>query len=116
MTYVLNLTVQHNSKELSNDESYWNSEDGDQHIKGPEAISKKPFGEIFHRLQKLIIAINHSPMRIHHYKNFFNELEMPNIIVEDVRTRRNSTYDMIKATWEKKRSVEGNDEQPSKHK
>ena len=36
--------------------------------------------------------------------NLYDELEMPNknIFVEDVRTRWNSTYDMIEAAWEKR--------------
>ena len=44
-----------------------------------------------------------------------DELKMSNknIIVGDVRIRWNSTYDMIKAAWEKKISVEGNGERPS---
>ena len=104
MAHVLNLAVQHGLKELGNNESYSDSEDDDKHIEGLEAISQKLFGEILHRLRKLINAVNHSPKRIYHYKNLCDELEMPNknIIVEDVRTRWNSTYDMIEAAWEKR--------------
>ena len=85
-------------------------------IEGLEAISQKQFGEILQRLQKLVVAINSSPKRIYHYKNLCDELEMSNknILVEGVRTRWNSTYDMIDAAWEK--SIEGNGERPSKHK
>ena len=61
MVHVLNLAIQRSLKELSNDESYSDSEDDDKHVEGLEAISQKPFGEILHRLQKLIIAVNHSP-------------------------------------------------------
>ena len=89
MAHVLNLAVQCGLNELGNDESYSDSEDDDKHIEGLEAISQKPFGEILHRLQKLINAVNHSPKRIYHYKNLCDELEMPNknTIVEDVQTR-----------------------------
>ena len=43
---------------------------------------------------------------IYHYKNLYDELEMPNknIIVEDVRIRWNSSYDMSEAA-SKKREV-----------
>ena len=86
MTHVLNLAVQRGLKELSNEESYSDSEDDEKHIEGLEAINKKLFGEILYRLQKCIIAINFSPKRIHHYKNLCDELEMSNknIAVEDV--------------------------------
>ena len=86
MTHVLNLAVQRGLKELGNEESYSDSEDDGKHIEGLEAISQKPFGEILHRLQKYIIAINFPPKRIHHYKNLCDELEMSNknIFVEDV--------------------------------
>ena len=86
MAHFLNLAVQGGLKELINDESYSDSEDDTKHIDGLEAISQKPFFEILHRLRKLVIAINHSPKRIHHYKKLCDELEMPNknIIVEDV--------------------------------
>ena len=88
---------------LVND-SHLDSEDDNKHVEGLEAISQRPFGEILHKLRKLIIAVNHSPKRIHHYKNLCDELEIlnKNIIVEDVRTRWNSTYDMIEAAWEKR--------------
>ena len=104
MAHVLDLAVQRGLKEFGNEELYSNSEDDDKHIEGLEPISQKPFDEILHRLKKLVITINFSPKRIHHYKNLCDELEMPNknIIVEDVRTRWNSTYDMIKAAWEKR--------------
>ena len=104
MAHVLNLAIQFGLKELDNDESYLDSKDDDKHIEGLEAISQKSFGEILHRLRKLIIAINHSLKRIHHYKNLCDKLEMPNknILVKDVRTRWNSTYDMIEAAWEKR--------------
>ena len=104
VTHVLNLAMQCGLKELGNEESYSDSEDDDKHLEGLEAISQKPFGEILHRLRKLVIAINFSPKRIHHYKNLCNELEMPNknILVEDIWTRWNSIYDMIEAAWEKK--------------
>ena len=103
MVHVLNLLVQCGLKELGNDESYSDSEDDNMDIEGLEAISQNPFGEILHILRKLVISINHSPKRIHHYKNLCDELEMPNknILVEDVRTRWNSTYDMIEPAWEK---------------
>ena len=104
MAHVLNLAVQCGLKELGNEESYSYSVDEDKHTEGLEAISQKQFGEILHRLQKLVIAINSSPKKIHHYKNLCDELEMSNknIPFEDVRTRWNSTYDMIKAAWEKR--------------
>ena len=97
MAHVLSLTVKCGLKELGNEESYSDSEDVDKHIEGVEAISQKPFDEILHRLRKLVITINFFPKGIHHYNNLCDELEMPNknILVEDVRTRWNSTYDMI---------------------
>ena len=64
MAHVLNLTVQCILKEVGNEESYLDSEDDEKHIEGLEAISQKPLGEILHRLQKLIIIVNHSPKRI----------------------------------------------------
>ena len=104
MAHVLNLAVQCGLKDLGNDEPYSDSEDDNKHIEGLEAISQKPFGEILHRLQKLIIVVNHSPKRIHRYKNLCDDLEMPNknILVKDVQTIWNSTYDMIEAAWEKR--------------
>ena len=60
MNHVLNLAMQHGLKELGHDESNSNSEDDDKHIEGLDAISKKPFGEILHRI-RFVIAINHSP-------------------------------------------------------
>ena len=104
MAHVLNLAVQRGLKELGNEESYSDSEDDDNDIEGLEAISQKQFGEILQRLRKLVVAINSSPKRIYHYKNLCDELEMSNknILVEDVRTRWNSTYDMIEAAWEKR--------------
>ena len=97
--HVFNLAVLHSWK------------DDVKHIEGLEAISQRPFGEILHRLRKLIIVVNH-------YKNLCDKLEMTNknIILEDVWTMWSSTYDMIKAAWEKKRSVQDNGERPSKHK
>ena len=104
MAHVLNLAVQRGLKELGNEESYSDSEDDDKDIEGLEAISQKQFGEILHRLRKLVTAINSSPKRIHCYKNLCDELEMSNknILIEDVQTRWNSTYHMIKAAWEKR--------------
>ena len=61
MNHVLNLAMQCGLKELDNDESNSNSEYHNKHIKGLEAISQKPFGEILYRLQKLIIEIKFSP-------------------------------------------------------
>ena len=118
MAHVLNLAVQHGLKELGYDESYSDNEDDDKYIEGLEAISQKTFGEILHRLRKLIIVVNHSLKRIYHYKNLCDELEISNknIIVKDVRAWWNSTYDMIEVTWEKKRIIEGSGERPSKHK
>ena len=86
MAHIFNLAVQRGLKELGNDESYSDSEDDGKHVEGLEVISQRPFGEILHRLQKLIIAVNYSHKRIHHYKNLCDKLEMPNknIIVEDV--------------------------------
>ena len=77
MTHVHNVAMQRGLKELGNEESYSDSEDEDKNIEGLEAINQKPFGEIVHRLRKLVIAINFSPKRIHHYKNLCDELEMP---------------------------------------
>ena len=57
MAHVLNLAVQCCLKELGNDESYSDSEDDDRHIEGLEAISHKPFDEIFHRLRKGLITL-----------------------------------------------------------
>ena len=104
MAHVLNLAMQRGLKELDNEESYSNSDDDEKYIEGLEAISEKQFGEILHRLRKLVIAINSSPRRIHHNKNLCDELEISNknIRVEDVRTRWNPTYDMIEAVWEKR--------------
>ena len=81
-----------------------NSEDDDKHTEGLKAISQKSFGEILHRLQKLVIAIKNSPKRIHHYKILCEELEMlnKNVIVQDLRTRRNLMYDIIGDAWEKR--------------
>ena len=86
MAHVLNLAGQHGLKELGNEESYSDSEDDDKDIEGLEAINQTQFGEILHRLRKLVVAINSSPKRIHHYKNLCDELEMSNknILVEDV--------------------------------
>ena len=118
MTHVLNLAIQRGLKQFDNDESNSDSEDDDKHVEGLEAISQKPFGEILHRLRKILGIFNHSPKRIHRYKNFCDELEMSNknIIVEDVQTWWNLTYDMIESAWKKKRSVEGNGKRPSKYK
>ena len=74
MAHVLNLATQCGIKELGNEESYLDSEDDEKYIEGLEAISQKQFGEILHRLQKLVIAINSSSKRIHHYKNLCDEL------------------------------------------
>ena len=51
-------------------------------MEGLEAINQKQFGEI----RKLVITINFSPKRIHHYQNLCDELEMSNtnILVKDV--------------------------------
>ena len=86
MTHVLNLAMQRGLKELGDEESYSDSEDDDKHIEGLEAINQKPFGEILYGLRKLVITINFSPKRIHHYKNLCDELEMSNknILVEGV--------------------------------
>ena len=73
MAQILNLAVQCGLKELGNDELYSDREDNNEHIEGLEAISQKPFSEILHRLQKLIIAVNHSPKRIHNGKNLCDE-------------------------------------------
>ena len=91
MTHVLNLAVQHGLKELIDDKLYSHSEDDNTLIEELEGITPKPFGEILHRLLKIMIVVNHLPQRIHHYKNFCDELEMPNknIIVKDVWTRWN---------------------------
>ena len=74
MADVLNLTIQRGLKELNNDESYSDSEDSEKHLEGLEAISQKPFGQILHRLRKLIITVNHSPKRIHLSPSLFSLL------------------------------------------
>ena len=66
LAHVLNLAIQHGLKELGNDETYSDREDDEELVEGLEATNQKPFGEILHRLRKLIIAVNHSPKRIHH--------------------------------------------------
>ena len=105
MVHVLNLAMKCDLKELGNDKTYLDSVDYEEHIKGLKAISQKKFHEILHRLRNLIIVVNHSPKKIHHYKNLCEELEMSNknISVEDVHTKLNSTHDMTKVAWEKRK-------------
>ena len=43
IAHVLNLAIQHGFKEVSNDESYLDSEDDEKHIEGLEAKNPKPF-------------------------------------------------------------------------
>ena len=107
MAHVLNLAIQHGLKELENDETYLDSEDDEEILEGPEATNPIPFSEILHRLRKFIITVNHSLKRIHHYKNLCEESEMPNknILIEDVRTRWNSTHDMIEVACEKREAL-----------
>ena len=51
-----------------------------------------------------MILINYCPKIIHDHINLCDELETPNknIHIEDVQTRWNSTYDMIKVAWLKR--------------
>ena len=68
MAHVLNLAFLYGLKELSNDEAYSNREDDEELIKGLKASNQTTFSEILYRLRKLIIVVNHSLKRIHHYK------------------------------------------------
>ena len=69
-----------------------------------EVTSQGAFGEIFHRLRKLVIAENSIPQRIHQYKELCKTYKMSNknLLTIDVPTRWNSTYVMITIVWDKR--------------
>lgn len=103
MAHVLNLAVQNGLKELDNYEICLENDEDDEQL-DVEDVPQKPFGEILHRLRKLVIAINSSTKRLHNYKDICEDQSMPNknMLVEDVSTRWNSTCDMIEVAWEKR--------------
>ena len=70
-----------------------------------EVTSQRPFGPILPRLQKLVLAANSTPQRIHQYKELCERYNMSNknLLIIDVSTRWNSTYGMITTTWDKRK-------------
>lgn len=64
--------------------------------------------EILLRLRKLVLATGASPQRVHHYRSLCKELDMKdqNLLIEDVPTRWNSTFEMIEAAWEKRKVLD----------
>ena len=70
-----------------------------------EVTSQRPFGAILHRLQKLVLAANSTPQRIHQYKELCQRYKMSNknLLTIDVPTRWNSTSVMITTTWDKRK-------------
>ena len=109
MAHVLNLVVQGGLKELGNPSltsKYSDGEDDEGCDKDVlEVSSKKVFGKILRRLRKLVLMANSAPQRILQYKEMCEKHKMPNknLLITDVRTRWNSTYDMIIEAWEKRK-------------
>ena len=70
-----------------------------------KVTSQRPFGAILHWLQKLVLATNSTPERIHQNKELCERYKMSNknLLTIDVPTRWNSTYVMITTTWDKRK-------------
>ena len=81
MAHVLNLVIQGGSKELVNPSltsEYLEGEDDegcDEDVL--EVSSKKAFGKILRRLQKLVLMANSTPQRIRQYKELCEKHKMP---------------------------------------
>ena len=101
MAHVLNLVVQRGLKDLGNPSLTSENSEGEDDEGCDEDVlevsSKKAFGKILRRLQKLVLMANSTPQRIRQYKELCEKHKMSNknLLITDVRTRWNSTYDMI---------------------
>ena len=109
MAHVLNLVVQRGLKELGNPSLTSENSEGEDDEECDEDVlevsSKKAFGKILRRLRKLVLMANSTPQRIRQYKELCEKHKMSNknLLITDVCTRWNSTYDMIIAAWEKRK-------------
>ena len=109
MTHVLNLVVQRGLKELGNPSLTSKNSEGEDDEGCDEDVlevsSKKAFGKILRRLQKLVLMANSTPQRIYQYKKLCEKHKMSNnnLLITDVCTRWNLIYDMIITAWEKRK-------------
>ena len=109
MAHVLNLPVQGGLKELGNSlltllclESEDDEECEEDEV---EVTLQRPFGEILRRLRKLVFAANSTPQRIYQYKELCDRHKMSNknLLTINAPTRWNSTYAMIRTSWDKRK-------------
>ena len=109
MAHFLNLVVQEGLKELVNPSltSLCQESEGDEECEEDdvEVTSQRPFGAILHQLRKLVLVANSTPQIIHQYKELCERYKISNtnLLIIDVPTRRNLTYAMIMAAWDKRK-------------
>ena len=107
MAHVLNLVVQGALKELGNPSLTLECSEGEDDEGCEEVVlevsNTKAFGEVLLRLQKLVLVENSTPQRIPQYKELCEKHKMSNknLLITDVPTKWNLTYEMIIVAWEK---------------